>query len=122
MMKGARSFSHCGIAVCLVLSLCVVECSISATQNAVPKPAYASLRTLPPVTSAALVTAGAMYPVDIVRAMIMADVGAKSQALPQMVHNFYQVADPRFAPGAFCALPGADMLFDATRLTESEGS
>eukprot|EP00286_Rhodomonas_abbreviata_P000613 CAMPEP_0181289570 /NCGR_PEP_ID=MMETSP1101-20121128/950_1 /TAXON_ID=46948 /ORGANISM="Rhodomonas abbreviata, Strain Caron Lab Isolate" /LENGTH=312 /DNA_ID=CAMNT_0023393795 /DNA_START=135 /DNA_END=1073 /DNA_ORIENTATION=+ len=48
-----------------------------------------SLNTLPPVTSAAVVTAGAMYPVDVVRAMRMADAGSK-EGVPAMVKRFYQ--------------------------------
>ena len=49
-----------------------------------------SLATLPPVTAAAVTVAVAMYPVDIVRALVMANAGGKPQSAGQLVTGFYQ--------------------------------
>ncbi|KAF4738448.1 hypothetical protein FOZ62_010885 [Perkinsus olseni] len=46
--------------------------------------------TLPPVTGAAVVTAFAMYPVDIVRALVMAQASGQRSSVTTLVKNFYQ--------------------------------
>lgn len=50
------------------------------------------MANLPPITCAAIVTAGMMYPVDIVRALVMAQSSAAGPKLGVvgLVNNFYK--------------------------------
>ena len=46
--------------------------------------------TLPPVTAAAMTVAFTMYPVDIVRALVMSQASGQRAGVPELVSNFYK--------------------------------
>jgi len=48
------------------------------------------LNTLPPVTAAAMTVAFAMYPVDIVRALVMSQASGQRAGVTELVGNFYK--------------------------------
>jgi solute carrier family 25 2-oxodicarboxylate transporter 21 len=49
-----------------------------------------ALNTLPPVTAAAVTVAFTMYPVDIVRALVMSQASGEKAGVTTLVRNFYQ--------------------------------
>ena len=49
-----------------------------------------ALNTLPPVTAAAMTVAFTMYPVDIVRALVMSQASGQRAGLGELVGNFYK--------------------------------
>lgn len=55
-----------------------------------PKKEVSAFNSLPPVTAAAVTVAFVMYPVDIVRALVMAQAGGQKQSVGQAVRGFYQ--------------------------------
>jgi solute carrier family 25 (mitochondrial 2-oxodicarboxylate transporter), member 21 len=58
--------------------------------SAQPKKEPSALATLPPVTAAAMTVAFSMYPVDIVRALVMSQASGQRAGISELVGNFYK--------------------------------
>lgn len=63
---------------------------MSSVNKAPTKQNASPFATLPPVTAAAMTVAFAMYPVDIVRALVMSQASGQKAGVGELVGNFYR--------------------------------